>query len=218
MAVVDWDGDGLDEAINVWPDAFYVVDGNGQNLVDRSFMGDVYGSLETQQGLPIVADFLANGSQTILHAGSQFVLALLDRLATPLWHTAYGSARTLWSPAVGDFDGDGDLDILSNAQNSATVSAYDGRTGTVRWSLALPGVPGAAVSGDIDGDGRDEALFAIGNTLYCVGAAPDGRSGRIEWTRTFSSAIGMPILADVTGTGQLQIVVVAQDGYVYGLA
>jgi hypothetical protein len=79
-------------------------------------------------------------------------------------------------------------------------------------------VPGPGVSGDLDGDGRDEALYAVGNTLYCIGTTPDGRAGRIEWSRTFSSTIGMPILADVTGQGQLQIVVVAQDGHVYGLA
>lgn len=219
MAVVDWDGDGLDEAINMWPDAFYVVDGNGQNLVQRSFMEDVYGTNRaTQQGLAIVADFLANGTQTILHAGSQQVLSLLNQMGQPLWQTSFGAERSLWSPAIGDFDGDGDLDILSSAKNSSTVSAYDARTGAVRWSLALPGVAGPAVSGDIDGDGRDEALFAIGNTLYAVGTTPDGSAGRIEWSRTFGSAVGMPILADVTGQGQLQIVVVAQDGQIYGLA
>jgi hypothetical protein len=219
MTVVDWDADGLDEAINMWPDAFYVVDGNGQNLVDRSFMDDVYGTKQpTQQGIAIVADFLANGSQTILHAASMYVLALLDRNANPLWRTASGVEQTLWSPAVGDFDGDNDLDIISSARDSSTLMSYDARTGAVRWTLNLPGIPGPGVSGDLDGDGRDEALFAVGNTLYCIGATPDGRAGRIEWSRSFSSTIGMPILADVTGQGQLQIVVVSQDGYVYGLA
>ena len=38
MAVYDWDGDGLDEAVNFHPDMYYVVDGDGDNSIDRSLL------------------------------------------------------------------------------------------------------------------------------------------------------------------------------------
>ena len=41
MPVYDWDGDGLDEVVNFNPDMFYVVDGDGGNLVKKTISGNV---------------------------------------------------------------------------------------------------------------------------------------------------------------------------------
>jgi hypothetical protein len=40
MAIYDWNGDGLDEIINEQTDVFWVKDGGGKNLLDRSFETD----------------------------------------------------------------------------------------------------------------------------------------------------------------------------------
>jgi outer membrane protein assembly factor BamB len=137
--------------------------------------------------------------------------------------------------AVGDMDGDGSSEICgpgfqrsedSSQQDFKCLEAHSGR---LRWKLALPGgsfygnnaahpnPPGVLLCGDIDGDGLDECIFGIGNELYCVGWSATDRSGRVEWKFALPSSFATPVVADVTGDGSLQIVVVCNDGYIYGI-
>jgi hypothetical protein len=75
--------------------------------------------------------------------------------------------------------------------------------------------PTSPASADIDGDGRDEAVFGIGNKLYAVGATHGGQAGEIRWTLEFPAPVGPPSIADVDGDGLAEIVVVCGDGHVH---
>ncbi|MCC6492723.1 MAG: hypothetical protein IT424_06860 [Pirellulales bacterium] len=239
MPVYDWDGDGLDEFVNFNPDMFYVVDGDGgPNLVQKPVSGMFAGGQNPLYGQPIVADFRNNGTDSILFAGSYAQLGLTDRNGVQVWSTPFVYDNTPgFIQGVGDVDGDGDLDLLSPGHPIAPATytasrfhAYDAATGGLLWSVALPGRPFApvggafadtptlSVSGDIDGDGRVESLFAIGDTLYAVGADPGGTSGRIEWSyRPDGGLLGSPVIADGNGDGRAEIIVVSTSGYVYGI-
>src|SRR5262249_55053608 len=97
----------------------------------------------------------------------------------------------------------------------------------LKWVLPLPGScfgpnvqeypdsPTAPASADIDGDGREEAVFGIGNKLYAVGARRGQQAGEIRWTLEFPAHIGPPSVADVDGDGRAEIVVVCGDSHVY---
>lgn len=239
MAVYDWDGDGLDEAVNFHPDMFYVVDGTGVNLVDASvYNGGVFPGGSPLYGAPVVADFLNNGTDTILFAGSYSQFGLIDKNGGAVWNTPFVFDNTPgFIQGVGDVDGDGDLDLLSpghpvsaGVDTSSKFHAYDAATGQLLWTVDLPGrafapvggayydTPTLSVSGDVDNDGRVESVFAIAGTLYVVGADPGGTSGSIEWSFTpDGGALGSPIIADANGDGQLEIIVVSTSGYVYGI-
>ena len=77
--------------------------------------------------------------------------------------------------------------------------------------------PTPVTVGDINGDGRDEAIFACSSKLYVVGADPGNASGKILWTLDLGTFLTTPILADTQGRGQLEIVVVGSNGYVFGI-
>ncbi|MDC0935958.1 FG-GAP-like repeat-containing protein [Pirellulales bacterium] len=205
LAIFDWDNDGLDEAVNIYPDAYYVVDGNGTNLINQGQAnGAVYPGIWPQGGIPIVDDFLDDGSMTVLDPGSLNVVGLLDRNGQRIWHNPGSFSQ--FSPAVGDWDGDGDLELFLDE------AAYAAESGAFLWSRTLAGTPGPGVSADIDGDGRDEIIVTSGNRLYVIGSDDQGSPGQIESTMLFSGTLGMPIVADADGDGWLEIIVVSDNG------
>ncbi|MDP7018057.1 MAG: PQQ-binding-like beta-propeller repeat protein [Pirellulaceae bacterium] len=236
FALDDWDGDGLDDIVCLFPDVIYVMQGStGDILLDR-WTPHVFGS-QALYAAPVIADFLDNGRKQILFAGCTSRLSLLDRESTPIWQVVAPQAAqgTLPSipPGVGDFDGDGRLELFSLAQRVHPQSldqqlvCYQAIDGKVRWQLPLPGStygpngqryagsPTAPCTGDIDGDGRDECIFTIEDTLYAVGSNIEGTSGAIEWFIELPGRLSSPVIADTDRTGQARIVVVCADGNVY---
>ncbi len=232
----DWDGDGLDDILCLFPDVIYVMQGStGAILLDR-WTPQVFGA-QSLYASPVMADFLGNGRKQILYAGCTARLAMLDRQATVLWSVLPPpQAINIFPsipPGVGDSDGDGSLELFSLAHRVRPESrdqmlvCYQAADGRVRWQLPLPGsaygpngqlyagCPSVPCTGDIDGDGRDECLFAVDETLYAVGADGEGSSGQIEWSMTLPARLSPPVIADTNGSGQARIVVVCADGHVY---
>ena len=78
----------------------------------------------------------------------------------------------------------------------------------------LSPVKGSA-SGDLDSDGRDEALIVIDKTLLCIGIKGDDTTGKILWRVEFPAAIGPPTVVSLKKDGPVSILVVGDDGFVY---
>ena len=122
---------------------------------------------------PAVADIDGDGTREII-ASRHSVLYVWQSNGRLLWQTAFGhsagsspehGATRMWaSPVVGDFDGDGDMEIAvgGDADSSINVNicVYDHR------GQLLPGWPQrfgstevrSIAAADVDGDGTDEIL------------------------------------------------------------
>ena len=112
---------------------------------------------------------------------------------------------------VGDSDGDGTVELLaSTAEGVRLFQAADG-------AVLLEFDDGVrahtdVVSGDVDGDGRDEFLFGSGTKLICV--EQEEGTLRRAWTLEVEGRSSDIALADVDRDGFLDIVVTTTDGYV----
>ncbi len=131
--------------------------------------------------------------------------------------------------ALGDLDGDGDLDLVAgNAGINSTVWKNDGQgTFTLSvWNLPLvdflePAHPATLALGDLDGDGDlDLVLPFLCSSAFlftCSGADAtalylnDG-SGAFGLARTFSGYTGAVALGDLDGDGDLDLVEGRADG------
>ncbi len=234
-AVLDWDGDGLDEALELAQESLSVVNGTDGSVLWRRFWIDceppsIFDINAGIEAIPVVADFLGTGGEQILFGKTDVTLAILELDGDAVWHTPINPAgvdisnKTL--QGVADLDGDGDLDIVAAGHCSTPgeeVRAYEAATGQLRWALSMPetcpviGGPVALTSGDLDGDGRDEVLISVGNVLRVVGE--ESGQGLLRWRATFVAEPGElnPVIADVDGSGRPQILINISTAYLYSL-
>jgi hypothetical protein len=240
MAIFDWDGDGLDEILNTYSGLFAVYDGSdGSMLLNRwtteCWRGpdplEIFDQGFRKHPFPVAADFLGNGAEQILLAGIDSTIAVLETGGDPIWHTEMFSGspkRTM--QGVGDIDGDGDLDLVSVGHcngGDSEIQAFEASSGDLRWTMDLGAVcsswtvPTHVVTVDLDGDGRDEALFTYGNVVYAIGEDDDG-GGHLAWQATFApepwqALLGDLAIGDVDGTGRPHVLVNTESGHLYGL-
>ena len=124
----------------------------------------------------MVADFDGDGREELLWCGPyHHGLTTLD--ASVLWYHAGGAGMA----GVGDVDGDGRLELgITGWEKGDGLRCLDAATGAEKWQWPLPGNARTAVySADIDGDGRDEFLFAVEQTLYAVGDRDDAPASAV---------------------------------------
>lgn len=169
FAVADLDGDGASEVICLAVDTNATnIDAPGVILVLAADTLDVVAQLapDIYQGYLAVAN-VDNDAALEIVTGSGHVfdgVATLASSSLPQWEYAPGFG---WPIAAGDVDGDGVAEIIGIegvepiAGLSGTVTAFDARTQTQRWSFASPN-PWALHVADVAGDSSAEILVGHG--------------------------------------------------------
>ena len=152
----------------------------------------------------------ATGALVVLGAGDKRVVALSGRDGALVWAVETGG-ETDGSPAVGDVDGDGALEVVIGG-GDGVVRALRAATGAVLWSQrAGPRVLGRPAIGDIDGNGHAEVVVGSADgELYVL----DGTTGRRLRAQGCESGVewSSPALFDLDGDGTLDLVVGSQAG------
>jgi outer membrane protein assembly factor BamB len=234
VAIYDFDHDGLDDIVTFYPHICYGMKGATGDL----FMGLICNKIFDCPAFyanPVAADVLGEGDLQFFFAGSAYVLGLIGKEMKARWKTPGASGTPAVTQCLGDMDGDGQLELVGPGylqtldDTKEEFRSYDAATGALKWTLPLPGsgfignnmgFPDSPVTpavADIDGDGRDECLFSIVNTLYAVGVTSDGQAGEVRWTLELPDRLGTPSIIDATGDGSLQIIVACADGHIYGI-
>ncbi len=224
MAMYDFDGDQLEDVLNIYPDMFCVARGTDGSLFvaeESHKYVDIYAYYADM----IAADFLRRDRPQVLYS-HEFVTCLLTGQGQRIWkidHPHPGGWRNMvgW----GDADGDGQMELFfpgAVGQQGREFQCRDAASGDLQWRLSLPDEPPTwpAVA-DVNGDGRDECVFTMGRALYAVGIAAHGDAttptGSVLWRLDLPSTAGPVAIADMQGTGKVQIVVTCADGFVYGI-
>lgn len=208
------------------------LDGDGRpEVVAMTTLGDVFargadgkplpgwpvrlrGSHE--QSSPLVADLDRDGTAEVVIAVNREVYAL-DRAGRPLPGWPQPTPRVvLCSPAAGDVDGDGDLEVVV-LDEEANLYVFDA------GGRALPGWPRKVGShsnttpalADLDGEPGVEILTGTTDG-WLVALRMDGSSAPGSWP-VLVGLMGpaSPAVADLDGDGEVEIVAVTAAGALY---
>jgi subtilisin family serine protease len=124
----------------------------------------------------------------------------------------------LQAPAVGNFDGDPDLEfVISSGEQQLIALNRDGST-VPGWPIDVPGrLFGSPAVADLDGDGRDDVVVTQSarqptdpRGVYAYGSYGQLLPGWPQLTNTtFQILDTTPALADLDGDGRPEVVVAA---------
>jgi outer membrane protein assembly factor BamB len=223
FAIAELNGNGLDDLASFHPDITYIVDGaTGKDLVARK---NNWGGIPLKPvywGQPVAGRFDPNSKACSL-LFTTIRRQMVGRVRSDgslAWSDAYDKAGNGF-PAIGDFGGDGSVDAMFIGFDDG-IRCYDASTGRRKWTLDMAQQKdvGSAVSGDIDGDGKDEAIFVLENSVFCVGTDNSGRTGEVKWEQKLPTSASSAILADLKsnsdpGEHRLSVLVTGEDGYIY---
>jgi outer membrane protein assembly factor BamB len=221
-AIGDIDGDGdLEVVVGSYDNIVYALSGRtgalkwsffaGNQVESSPALGDIDGDGEVE---------VVFGAGSISENGPKGVYALQGWDGRQKWFFSIGQdQRVISSPALGDIDGDGEMEIVIGS-NANTLYVFDGQ-GRVKYThTAGKFIESSPALGDIDGDGEVE--IAVGShdfKLYVLKAVPGQPRLGVEWTFTPTQAANIffssPTLADIDDDGQLELLVGNNNGELY---
>lgn len=192
---------------------------------------------EVDGATPVLADLDGDGNLDAVVGGSavlnsQIVAFTWAGAATgpvELWRVTFGGGGEVPDPAVVDIDGDGAAEVVVTTglpgflTPARALVVLDGATGAERARVslgnALEGAAWAPAIGDLDGNGKPEAVWITNNGNVRADTLLSGPwSISNRWTRTADSALATPaqapVLGDLDGDGVLEVVLALADGRV----
>lgn len=213
FAIADFDGDGLDDAASLHPSIVYILKGtDGSDIIARDATWDPVPSKPVYWGRPVAVNLDPARPADLFMAGSAMTGLIRNDGSLAWWDALDRSGKEF---AFGDFDADGQSEAIGAGFDDG-ARCYDIATGKVEWTLGAPflkDVSGAA-SADINSDGRDEALFSSGKTLYGLGVAGEDHRATVLWQLDFPVNISTPAIA-ATNSNAAQIFVTSENGYLH---
>lgn len=212
LAAGDADADGDSE--------IYTVTQGGQGVTNKVSLLDG-GSLEPEWSVDLGVDqsFVLAADSGDVDGDGRDDLVFGTYANTPKVH-AYGSDGTkLWEADV-----TGTVSNVVIADGGATVfasrtgvllAALDAKTGATRWTLQANGGFSRLQAGDMDGDGDDDAVWALygatGKSVAWQVMAVDGGSGLPLWTMPTGSPPKGLTVGDIDGDGRPDVAATTQD-------
>lgn len=231
LVAADLDGDGSQEVIvgSMWEaNAVHVFRVNGQEWTDgdlnpgtNGIFGKTMGRIH---GAPLVVDVDGDGSKEIF-AGSYdgFVHAWKTNGAPGPpqtlagWPVAHGENGVRTSPVAGDLDGDGDLEIVTVANDGLIRALHANGTMLAGWPHTTPGrsLGSTPAVADLNHDGKDDVVVGgTDSTLYVYSGNGTNLPG---WPhRVGAKILSCPVLVDIDGDGDLEIFVFDRNGAFWG--
>ena len=126
-----------------------------------------------------------------------------------LWSYTTGSSISS-SPALGDINGDGKLEVVIGSNNSK-VYALNGEDGSLLWSYTTGDeIHSSPALGDIDGDGKLEVVVGSNDRkVYAL----NGEDGSLLWSyKTNGGVSSSAALGDIDEDGNIEVVIGSSDG------
>ncbi len=209
-AIADLNDDGVDDLVQMFFTIYGAIDGrSGDPLFPPAYLpGPDHFGKWLAYSEPTVADLDRDGSPDVYlnsrsYARGGYASVRADGQA--LWAEFHNNDEgSDGLGPVGDFDGDGKLEIAVPVLNG-TLLCVNAADGSHKWRVSTP-VTGDVVAADVNGDRVKELLFAgRDGELHAV----SGTDGHEVWRLR---AGGSPIVADVDGDGLVEVLAVGGDG------
>jgi hypothetical protein len=211
-AVADVNGDGIDDLVQMFYTVYGVASGStGEPVFPPAFLWSPnYFGKWIAYSEPTVADLNGDGQLDVYLNSRSYArgaYAAVQSNGQPLWAEFHNNDEgSDGLGPVGDFDGDGKLEIAVPVVNG-TLLCLNAAGGAHKWSIKTP-VTGDVIAADVNGDGIMELLFAgRDGKIHAV----SGKDGREIWAIDVS---GQPIVADVDGDGLVEVLAVGNDGII----